>query len=42
MTHTLQINNITKLIKKTQILYGISMDIKSGEIVGIIRAKWCW
>ena len=36
MTHTLQINNITKLIKKTQILYGISMDIKSGEIVGLL------
>ena len=36
MTHTLQINNITKLIKKTQILYGISMDIKSGEIVGFL------
>ena len=33
---TLKIQNITKIIKKTQILYGISMDIKSGEIVGLL------
>lgn len=34
--HTLEIKNITKSIKKTQILYGISLDIKSGEIVGLL------
>jgi lipopolysaccharide export system ATP-binding protein len=36
MNHTLKIENITKSIKTTQILYGISMDIKSGEIVGLL------
>ena len=36
MSHTLEIKNITKSIKKTQILYGISMDIKTGEIVGLL------
>ncbi|AXX87067.1 LPS export ABC transporter ATP-binding protein [Malaciobacter marinus] len=34
--HKLQIKDITKKIKKTQILHGISLDIKSGEIVGLL------
>jgi lipopolysaccharide export system ATP-binding protein len=36
MKHTLEIKNITKSIKKTQILYGVSLNIKSGEIVGLL------
>lgn len=36
MTHKLEIKDITKKIKKTQILHGISLDIKSGEIVGLL------
>lgn len=34
--HKLRIENITKNIKKTQILHGISLEIKSGEIVGLL------
>ena len=34
--HRLNIENITKTIKKTQILHGISLEIKSGEIVGLL------
>ena len=34
--HSLEIKNITKTIKNTQILYGISLNIKSGEIVGLL------
>ncbi|AXH14993.1 LPS export ABC transporter ATP-binding protein [Malaciobacter mytili] len=34
--HKLEIKNITKKIKKTQILHGISLEIKSGEIVGLL------
>ena len=30
------VENITKRIKKTQILHGISMEAKSGEIVGLL------
>jgi lipopolysaccharide export system ATP-binding protein len=34
--HRLNIENITKTIKKTQILHGISLEIRSGEIVGLL------
>jgi len=34
--HKLEIKDITKNIKKTQILHGISLEIKSGEIVGLL------
>ncbi|WP_419764739.1 MAG: LPS export ABC transporter ATP-binding protein [Arcobacter sp.] len=34
--HNLRIENITKSIKKTQILHGISLEVKSGEIVGLL------
>ena len=34
--HKLNIQDITKSIKKTQILHGISLEIKSGEIVGLL------
>lgn len=34
--HNLKIKDITKSIKKTQILHGISLEVKSGEIVGLL------
>ncbi len=34
--HKLRIQDITKSIKKTQILHGISLEVKSGEIVGLL------
>ena len=34
--HKLEIKDITKIIKKTQILHGISLEVKSGEIVGLL------
>ena len=34
--HKLHIQDITKTIKKTQILHGISLEVKSGEIVGLL------
>ncbi|MDN5125621.1 LPS export ABC transporter ATP-binding protein [Aliarcobacter butzleri] len=34
--HKLEIKDITKTIKKTQILNGVSLEIKSGEIVGLL------
>ena len=34
--HKLHIKDITKTIKKTQILHGISIEVKSGEIVGLL------
>ena len=34
--HKLHIQDITKTIKKTQILHGISIEVKSGEIVGLL------
>ncbi|WP_368030554.1 LPS export ABC transporter ATP-binding protein [Arcobacter sp. s6] len=34
--HRLHIQDITKNIKKTQILHGISLEIRSGEIVGLL------
>ncbi|MFW3352820.1 LPS export ABC transporter ATP-binding protein [Aliarcobacter butzleri] len=34
--HKLEIKDITKTIKKTQILNGISLEVKSGEIVGLL------
>ena len=34
--HRLEIKDITKNIKKTQILHGISLENKSGEIVGLL------
>ncbi len=34
--HKLEIKDITKNIKKTQILHGISLYINSGEIVGLL------
>jgi lipopolysaccharide export system ATP-binding protein len=34
--HKLEIQNIKKNIKKTQILHGIDLEISSGEIVGLL------
>jgi len=34
--HKLEVKDITKTIKKTQILHGISIEVKSGEIVGLL------
>lgn len=34
--HKLEVKEITKTIKKTQILHGISLEVKSGEIVGLL------
>ena len=34
--HKLHIKDITKIIKKTQILHGISLEVNSGEIVGLL------
>ena len=36
MNHRLEVKDITKSIKKTQILHGISLEVKSGEIVGLL------
>ena len=36
MKHKLEIKNIKKNIKKTQILHGISLEVRSGEIVGLL------
>ncbi|MEW6552611.1 MAG: LPS export ABC transporter ATP-binding protein [Campylobacterota bacterium] len=35
-TYTLEIKDITKKIKKTDILHGISLYIQSGEVVGLL------
>ncbi|MBR8462796.1 LPS export ABC transporter ATP-binding protein [Campylobacter sp. faydin G-24] len=34
--HKLEVVNLTKTIKKTQIIKGISLEVKSGEIVGLL------
>lgn len=34
--HKLEIKDIKKSIKKTQILHGISLEVRSGEIVGLL------
>lgn len=34
--HTLKAQNLQKIIKKTKIIQGISLEIKSGEIVGLL------
>ncbi|MDO5046182.1 LPS export ABC transporter ATP-binding protein [Campylobacter sp.] len=34
--HKLEIKNLQKTIKKTNIIKGISLDIKSGEVVGLL------
>ncbi|MBE3022729.1 LPS export ABC transporter ATP-binding protein [Campylobacter sp. 7477a] len=34
--HKLQINELKKTIKKTNIIKGVSLDIKSGEVVGLL------
>ncbi len=34
--HKLEVRDITKIIKKTQILHGISFEVKSGEVVGLL------
>ena len=34
--HKLKIDNLTKIIKKTNIINGVSLEIKSGEIVGLL------
>lgn len=34
--HTLEAKNLCKTIKKTQIVYNISLDVKSREIVGLL------
>jgi len=34
--HTLEANNLTKIIKKTQIVHDISLSLKSREVVGLL------
>ncbi len=34
--HTLEANNLTKIIKKTQIVHDISLKLKSREVVGLL------
>lgn len=34
--HTLKINNLKKIIKKTSIIKGVSLEVKSGEVVGLL------
>ena len=34
--HTLEANNLTKIIKKTQIVHDISLNLKSKEVVGLL------
>jgi lipopolysaccharide export system ATP-binding protein len=34
--HTLEANNLVKIIKKTQIVYDISLAVKSKEVVGLL------
>ncbi len=34
--HTLKVNKLEKIIKKTQIIKGVSLDVKSGEVVGLL------
>ena len=34
--HTLKVENLEKIIKKTQIIKGVSLEVKSGEVVGLL------
>lgn len=34
--HTLKVQNLKKIIKKTEIIKGVSLDVKSGEVVGLL------
>lgn len=34
--YSLKANNLIKIIKKTKIIHGISLEVKSGEIVGLL------
>ena len=34
--HKLKAENLVKIIKKTKIIHGISLEVKSGEIVGLL------
>lgn len=34
--HTLKVNKLEKIIKKTQIIKGVSLEVKSGEVVGLL------
>jgi len=34
--HKLKVNNLTKTIKKTNIINGVSLEVRSGEIVGLL------
>ncbi len=34
--HKLKVDNLTKIIKKTNIINGVSLEVRSGEIVGLL------
>lgn len=34
--HTLKVQNLKKSIKKTQIIKGVSLEVRSGEVVGLL------
>ncbi|WP_041957552.1 LPS export ABC transporter ATP-binding protein [Sulfurospirillum arsenophilum] len=34
--HTLKVQELQKVIKKTEIIKGVSLDVKSGEVVGLL------
>jgi lipopolysaccharide export system ATP-binding protein len=36
LNHKLEVDNITKSIGKVDILHGISLNIKSGEVIGLL------
>ncbi|MBQ2431147.1 MAG: ATP-binding cassette domain-containing protein, partial [Campylobacter sp.] len=34
--HILEVKNLTKTIKKTQIIKGVSLEVQNGEVVGLL------
>lgn len=38
----IEVKNVTKKYGKFTAVDNISFAIKEGEIVGLLRTKWCW
>ena len=38
----LSAENLRKQFKARAVVDDVSLNIKSGEIVGLLRSQWCW
>lgn len=42
MNYVIEIKNLTKQYKELKAIDNLSLQVKEGEILGLLRTKWKW